>query len=101
MVKELVSPIDGFVRQCDARIIGELVRDLGGGRLNQDSVIQPEVGADQLCRHGSAVRAGEVLGRVHAMTEEGAATAFGRLSEAIEISTEPPELPVLVADVVE
>ena len=101
VVKEFVSPIGGFVRQCDARIIGELVRDLGGGRLNQDSVIQPEVGADQLCRHGSAVRAGEVLGRVHAMTEEGAATAFGRLSEAIEISTDPPELPVLVADVVE
>ena len=47
------------------------------------------------------MRAGEVLARVHAMTEESAATAFGRLSEAIEISTEPLELPVLVADVVE
>ncbi len=101
LVKEFVSPTVGFVRQCDARIIGELVRDLGGGRLDQNSVIQPEVGVDQLCRHGSAVRAGEVLGRVHAMTEESAATAFDRLSEAIEISTEPPELPDLVADVVE
>ena len=101
LVKEFVSPTTGFVRQCDARIIGELVRDLGGGRLDQNSVIQPEVGVDQLCRHGSAVRAGEVLGRVHAMTEESEATAFDRLSEAIEISTEPPELPVLVADVVE
>ena len=101
VVKEFVLPIGGFVRQCDARIIGELVRDLGGGRLDQDSVIQPEVGVDQLCRLGTAVRASEVLGRVHAMTEESAATAFGRLSEAIEISTDPPELPVLVADVVE
>ena len=60
-----------------------MVRDLGGGRLDQNSVIQPEVGVDQLCGHGSAVRVGEVLGRVHAMTEESAATAFGRLSEAI------------------
>ncbi|MCH2377876.1 MAG: thymidine phosphorylase [Pedosphaera sp.] len=101
VVKEFVSPIGGFVKQCDARIIGELVRDLGGGRLDQDSVIQPEVGVDQLCRPGAAVRAGEVLGRVHAMTEESADTAFGRLSEAIEISTEPPELPVLVVDVVD
>ena len=101
VVKEFVSPIGGFVRQCDARIIGELVRDLGGGRLDQDSVIQPEVGVDQLCRPGAAVRAGEVLGRVHAITEESADTAFGRLSEAIEISTEPPELPVLVVDVVD
>ena len=101
VVKEFVSPIGGFVKQCDARIIGEMVRDLGGGRLDQDSVIQPEVGVDQLCRPGAAVRAGEVLGRVHAMTEESADTAFGRLSEAIEISTDPPELPVLVADVVD
>ena len=101
VVKEFVSPIGGFVKQCDARIIGELVRDLGGGRLDQDSVIQPEVGVDQLCRPGAAVRAGEVLGRVHAMKEESADTAFGRLSVAIEISTEPPELPVLVVDVVD
>ena len=77
------------------------MRDLGGGRLDQDSVIQPEVGVDQLPRPGAAVRAGEVLARVHAMTEESAATAFGRLSEAIIISTDPPELPVLVVDVVD
>jgi hypothetical protein len=35
------------------------------------------------------------------MSEEAADMALMRLSEAIEISTELPELPVLVADVVE
>ena len=101
VVKEFVSPTDGFVRTCDARIIGEMVRDLGGGRLTQDSDIQPGVGVDQLRRPGAEIQEGEVLARVHAMSEEAADMALMRLSEAIEISTELPELPVLVADVVE
>ena len=101
VVKEFISSTEGFVRQCDARIIGEMVRDLGGGRSSQDSDIQPEVGVDQLRRPGEEVRTGEVLARVHAMSEGGAATMLSRLPEAIEISTDPPELLVLVADVVE
>jgi len=101
VVKEFISSTDGFVSQCDARIIGEMVRDLGGGRLAQDSDIQPEVGVDQLRRPGEEIQEGEVLARVHAMSEEGAATMLSRLPEAIEISTEPPELSVLVADVIE
>jgi len=56
VVKDFVSSTDGFVRQCDARIIGEMVRDLGGGRLAQDSDIQPEVGVDQLRRPRSSFR---------------------------------------------
>jgi len=101
VVKDFVSSTEGFVRQCDARVIGEMVRDLGGGRLAQDSIIQTEVGLDQLPRLGAVVRAGEVLARVHAMSEEASITAFDCLSEAIKISTEPPELAVLVADVIE
>src|ERR1051325_3104471 len=39
VVVELKATRTGFVSECDARIIGEVIRDLGGGRLTKDSVI--------------------------------------------------------------
>ena len=33
VVLDCVSDDDGFIHECDARIIGEIVRDLGGGRI--------------------------------------------------------------------
>jgi len=33
----------GYVSKCDARIIGEVIRDIGGGRLTKDSTINFEV----------------------------------------------------------
>ena len=101
VMKEFVSSTDGFVRHCDARIIGEIVRDLGGGRLTQDSDIQPGVGVDQLRRPGAEIQEGEVLARVHAISENEADMALMRLSGAIDISSQPPELSVLVTDVIE
>ena len=101
VVKEFISSEDGFVSQCDARIIGEIARDLGAGRMVQDSDIQKEVGLDQLCKPGNTVGVGEILARVHAMSEEEAVKAVKALSEAIEITNKIPVLPVIVSEVIE
>ena len=79
---ELRSESAGFVTRCDARIIGEVVRDLGGGRLTKDSVIHHEVGIELLVKPGEAVQAGGALARVHATSEAAVAEARERLSAA-------------------
>jgi pyrimidine-nucleoside phosphorylase len=45
----------GIVRDVDARIVGEIVRDLGGGRLRGDSVLNLEVGFLEMKKMGETV----------------------------------------------
>ena len=55
MVVELKAEKAGFVSKCDARIIGEVIRDLGGGRLTKESAINYDVGVDQIAKPGERV----------------------------------------------
>jgi pyrimidine-nucleoside phosphorylase len=80
----------GFVTGCDARIIGEIVRELGGGRFTKEDIIDYEVGIDRLARPGEPVQAGQVLGRVHALRRHQAEQALPRLQGAITLGAEPP-----------
>ncbi len=99
MVVEVRSDRDGFVSRCDARMAGELVRDLGGGRLTKDSVIDFDVGIDGIKPIGSQVKCGDVLCRVHVRTLEQADDAMNRMQVAFEISREPVQRPPLVVEV--
>ncbi|MGO9001087.1 MAG: thymidine phosphorylase, partial [Limisphaerales bacterium] len=56
VVVELKAEKSGFVSRCDARIIGEVIRDLGGGRLTKESGINYDVGIDRLAKLGEAVQ---------------------------------------------
>jgi thymidine phosphorylase len=98
-VAELKSDHSGFVSKCDARLLGEIIRDLGGGRLTKESVIQFNVGVDQLAKPGEAVAAGSVLARLHASDVSQAEAARARLRAAFEVCAEPPALPPLVTEV--
>ena len=44
IVVEVKAEKAGFISKCDARVIGEVIRDLGGGRLMKESAIHYEVG---------------------------------------------------------
>src|SRR5204863_878385 len=79
VVSELKAAVSGFVSRCDARIIGEIVRDLGGGRLTKETVIHPDVGIDELAKPGESVRPGSVLARIHAHTPADADSALARM----------------------
>jgi thymidine phosphorylase len=76
----------GFVSRCDARIIGEVIRDLGGGRLSKESVINYDVGVDRLAKPGDRVSVGDTLVRVHAPNQDQAEAACARLKAAFTIS---------------
>ena len=98
VVLECLSETDGFLHQCDARVIGEIVRDLGGGRMTKASVIQPDVGVDALAKPGEEIRRGAVLARIHAVTTEQAEAARTRIKTAFAFSPRPLPVPPLIVD---
>ncbi|HET7624558.1 MAG TPA: thymidine phosphorylase [Verrucomicrobiae bacterium] len=100
-VLELKAASDGIVSRCDARIIGEIVRDLGGGRLTKESKINHDVGVDRLAKPGDEIRRGAILARIHARDHSLAESARKRLKNAIEISRKKPAARSLVAEVIE
>ncbi len=91
----------GYVSKCDARIIGEVIRDLGGGRLTKESIINFDVGVDQIAKPGEHVEKSGVLCRVHAADSVQAKMAVARLTTAFEISAKRPAKTPLVIEVIQ
>jgi pyrimidine-nucleoside phosphorylase len=100
VVLELKADKNGFLSKCDARIIGEVIRDLGGGRVTKESVINYDVGLDQIAKPGKRVRRNSVLARLHAADSSQANKACKRLKTAFEIRVQPPKAVQLVAEIV-
>jgi pyrimidine-nucleoside phosphorylase len=86
VVLEIKADHSGSVSKCDARLMGEVIRDLGGGRLTKESVINYDVGVDRLAKPGERVEKSATLCRVHAADHEQAAAAGARLKAAFEFS---------------
>ena len=100
VVIELKSPRNGFISRCDARIIGETVRDLGGGRLTKDSAINYEVGVDRMMKPGERVEKNSPLARIHATSRAQADATIRHLQSAFEISTTKPKTSPLIAEII-
>ncbi len=100
VVMEIKAAQSGFVSRCDARLIGEVVRDLGGGRLTKESVINYDVGMDRLVKPGDRVTSGATLARIHAADADQASAAATRVMAAFGFSNELPVATRLVEEVV-
>lgn len=61
----LKSPRSGKIADVNARIIGEWVRDMGGGRLEQNAGIDHRVGVSHIVQKGESVERGDALCWVH------------------------------------
>ena len=81
VVVEVKSEKAGYISKCDARIIGEVIRDLGGGRLTKESAINYDVGVDQIAKPGERVEKSGVLCRIHAADSASAKVAAARLRD--------------------
>ena len=101
VVVELKAEKPGFVSRCDARIIGEVIRDLGGGRLTKESGINYDVGIDRLAKLGEAVRKNSVLARIHATDQSQAKSACARLGASFEICVKRPAKTPLVGEIIQ
>jgi pyrimidine-nucleoside phosphorylase len=100
VVVDLKARRSGFVSLCDARIIGEIIRDLGGGRLTKESKINYDVGVDRIAKPGEAVKAGSSLARIHAATRADAEAARKRMQHAFEISSNRKKPATLIVEVI-
>jgi pyrimidine-nucleoside phosphorylase len=100
VVVQLKAEKSGYISKCDARLIGEVIRDLGGGRLMKESVINYDVGIDRLAKPGEPVEKTATLCRVHAGDSNQAKAATARLKAAFEISAKPPMATRLVAEII-
>ena len=99
-IAEVKATSNGFISGCDARVIGEVVRDLGGGRVTKDSTINHNVGIDKFLKPGEAVRRGAVLARVQAVDTQQAEMAAKRVKGAFTITARKPRGTPLLAEVV-
>lgn len=99
-VVELSASRGGYVFRCDARIIGEVVRDLGAGRLTQESAINYDVGLDRLAKPGEFVEKAGTLCRIHASNPAQARAAVTQLKTAFEISARKPSLQPLIQQII-
>ncbi len=99
-VAEVKSEKSGYLSRCDARTIGEVIRDLGGGRLTKEAAINYDVGVDQLAKPGERIVNGGTLGRIHAADSVHAKTAVMRLKTAFEISGKRAKPAPLVFEII-
>lgn len=65
VITEVTAESAGWVSRVDARIVGQAVVDLGGGRQRKEDVIDPAVGVEVLVEVGDKVEAGQPGFRVH------------------------------------
>lgn len=83
---EVIAQSDGWVKRIDAGLVGGAAVDIGAGRRTKEDEVDPQVGIETCAIVGQAVKAGEVILRVFARSDEVANQAAGELQSALEIS---------------
>jgi len=82
---DLVAKENGFISEIDLRAVGQVVIELGGGRKQQDEILDLSVGLDQISGLGQAVQSGDLLCRIHSKDEESAHSVSKNLLSAFTI----------------
>jgi len=81
----------GYVASLDAKLIGQAVVALGGGRKDLSSRIDHSVGIELLKKEGEKVEKGENLAFIYASEEDKGEEAQLLVQNAYQFSEEPPE----------
>jgi thymidine phosphorylase len=98
VVRDVLSPMAGFVSSIDTRALGLAVVQLGGGRTRPEDDIDLSVGLDQIARCGEKVNVGDPLCRVHAPSESAAAHVCDMIGHEIVVGGEPVDFPPVVIE---
>jgi pyrimidine-nucleoside phosphorylase len=97
---DVLCGTEGYVRSIDARELGFLVCEMGGGRLRAGDELDRGVGAVLLKKVGDGVRRDEPLARLHFAERSPAGEIARRATSLFEISPSPPPPRPLVPIVV-
>lgn len=89
LIKDIASPRSGYLSAIDARVVGETVVLLGGGRAKKGDPIDYGVGVEVYHKVGDWVEAGQPLFAVHANSKADLAQARHLLLDAHQWSDDP------------
>jgi len=87
---EVKAPAAGYVAGVDARAIGRVVLQLGGGRTKTDAAIDYAAGIDRLVQSGEHVEAGQPLMRLLAKDAAAIEPLLPSAAAAVTLSPRPP-----------
>jgi len=90
VVVEVPASRDGIVTDVDARQIGRVVLQLGGGRTTTDDVIDPAAGVDRLVQAGETVARGQPLMRLLACDAARAEALLQEAAAAVQLDATAP-----------
>ncbi|MGH2542852.1 MAG: thymidine phosphorylase [Ardenticatenaceae bacterium] len=100
VIRTISAPRSGTVAQINAREVGTVVVELGGGRTKKGDPIDHSVGVILCATVGDTLQAGAPLFELHAASEDDFRAARERLLGAITWSDEPVEPPPLFHGVI-
>jgi pyrimidine-nucleoside phosphorylase len=97
VVRELASPVAGYVSKLSAIDVGNAAVHLGAGRRTKDDTIDHSVGIVVRAKRGAYVEVGQTLAEVHARSDAEADFGTREVLAAYELSdVAPEERPVLL-----
>lgn len=99
-VLEVRSGKTGYISKCNARLLGEILRDLGAGRLTKEASIHVEVGLDCIAKPGEWMKPSSTLCRIHATDAAQAKAMVRRIKAAFKITPQKPSPTPLIAEIV-
>lgn len=92
----IAAPQAGYVAAINARVVGEAVVAMGGGRARKEDTIDPSVGAVIAAPVGKRVASGDTLVYLYARTAADAETARASILAAYRFSDTPVDAPPLI-----
>ena len=98
---DLITQDEGYISKIDVRGIGQVVIELGGGRKQQDDILDLSVGLDQLALLGEWVEPGSILARIHAKNKEFADSVSEKLRACFTISPSIPDPIPIIGELIE
>ncbi|MGV6851540.1 MAG: thymidine phosphorylase [bacterium] len=100
VIQPVFAQQSGYVHSMNARQVGMLIVELGGGRINPQDKIDPAVGLSQFAKIGERVEPDQPLAMVHAQSEDQANDIAKKLNRIIQISTEKVDPPSLLIETI-
>ena len=100
IVREVTSPVDGYVSHIESDRVGISAMKLGGGRETKESEIDLSVGILINKKVGDSVKKGEKIATLYANDNAKLEAALSELEQSYSYSQTPVERPELIKTII-
>ena len=91
VVESVYSEKSGYIKEFNARIVGEVSVEMGAGRAKKEDKIDHAVGLVIQKKVGDRVEVGDLLFTIHAKNSASIKTIRSKVMKAIKLSNKPVE----------